>query len=171
MISSVGSHFSWIRCATPNIGILQKDKGQFDYNSVVPMASTCFMLIDARIFATVGLMDESYFVYYDDTDFVWRAVHLNKERLVYIHNSIVWHRESYCTGGGLSDFSLYYSYRNRVYFIYKHYTRVQRAISLFLNAINYHMSLKWKLNKKQRGIIKKCIKDGKNLAKGGKNEQ
>lgn len=78
------------------------------------------MLIKADVFKKTGLMDEKYFVYYDDTDFVWRATKYNNEILGYIHNSLIWHKVSSSTGGDNSDFSIYHLSRNHLYFSLKH---------------------------------------------------
>ena len=50
-------------------GIRQKDIGQFDGNYEVEYAPTCCLLVKKEVFNDIGLMDEKYFVYFDDTDF------------------------------------------------------------------------------------------------------
>jgi len=102
-------------------GVGVTDTGQYQKNEQVTFAATCFMLIDKNVFSRVGLMDETYFVYWDDTDFIYRAKTLG-EVLWYIPESLVHHKEGTSTGV-LSDFSIRYLYRNLIYFVLKHYSR------------------------------------------------
>jgi GT2 family glycosyltransferase len=113
----------------PHFGMLTRDRGQYDQAGHTPYAPTCFMLLEASVFREVGLMDEAYFVYYDDADFVWR---MNKHglRIRYTPQSVVQHKVSTSTGGSLSPFTLYYTNRNRIYFIRKNLDGPQRAFAL-----------------------------------------
>ena len=87
------------------------------------------MLLKSNLFHDVGMMDERYFVYYDDTDFMWRMKKAGK-RLYYWPKGEVWHKVSFCTGGSESLFSLYYGFRNRIFFIRKNYPAVLRLIAI-----------------------------------------
>jgi len=83
------------------------------------------MGIRASVFERIGLMDERYFVYYDDTDFVFRCLK-HGLRLVYQGSAELRHKVSSSTGGGGSDFSIYYYNRNRLFFIRKNYVGLER---------------------------------------------
>ncbi|MCX2865136.1 glycosyltransferase family 2 protein [Paucibacter sp. PLA-PC-4] len=128
-----GGAFNAWTMRTPHYGMKQTDRGQFDHLAHVGYAPTCFMLLDARVFADVGRMDEQYFVYYDDTDFVWRMKNLGG-RIRYLPDAVVLHKVSSSTGGDRSPFSIYYTNRNRLYLIRKHLRGLQKlvAISYFL---------------------------------------
>lgn len=92
-------------------------------------ASTCFLLVHADVFATVGVMDEQYFVYYDDADFAWRC----REAGVafrYVPSVTVGHKVGGSTGGNASLFTIYYANRNRVYFIRKNLGGLRRFVAL-----------------------------------------
>lgn len=114
---------------SPHYGDRTTDHGQLDHQEYVHYAPTCFMLLDRAVFDKVGLMDERYFVYSDDTDFVWR-MHQHGLRIRYAPGVLVLHKVSSSTGGGLSPFSLYYTNRNRIFFIRKNLRGVQRAFAL-----------------------------------------
>lgn len=105
---------------TVQYGQDEEDKGQFDQDKEVIYSPTCFMLIKKEVFSTIGYMDEAYFVYYDDTDFVHRAINKGKKSLWYISDSVIHHNESTSTGK-MSDFSVKYLWRNLVYFSLKNY--------------------------------------------------
>jgi GT2 family glycosyltransferase len=113
----------------PHYGMLTRDRGQYDHQSHVAYAPTCFLLLRAEVFAAVGRMDESYFVYYDDADFVWRMGRCGM-RIAFASDLVVLHKVSTSTGGGDSLFTLYYTNRNRLYFIRKHFHGPQKWLSL-----------------------------------------
>jgi GT2 family glycosyltransferase len=130
------------RGTTTHRGEGERDVGQYDRVETTGYAPTCFMLIKRSIFDAIGLMDEKYFVYYDDTDFVWRANEAGY-RITYWPSGQVWHKVSSSTGGSMSPFSVYYSERNRIYFIRKNFRGAARihALAFYL----FTRPLKWKL--------------------------
>ncbi|PXX25833.1 MULTISPECIES: glycosyltransferase family 2 protein [Burkholderia] len=110
-----GGTISRVKAITTHIGDGDEDIGQFDDPGSSEYAPTCFMALHKSVFAKIGMMDESYFVYYDDTDFVWRMNHAGIY-LYYVPLSLVAHKVSFSTGGDESPFSLFYCTRNRLYF-------------------------------------------------------
>jgi GT2 family glycosyltransferase len=110
-----GGTISRLKATTSHIGDGDEDLGQFDKPGFSEYAPTCFMALHKSVFDHVGMMDENYFVYYDDTDFVLR---MNRAgiRLRYVPASLVAHKVSFSTGGDESPFSLFYCTRNRIYF-------------------------------------------------------
>lgn len=114
---------------TPHYGIDTIDRGQFDDQHHVGYAPTCFMLFDAKVFAAVGSMDEQYFVYYDDTDFIWRMTQQGFQ-IRFVAQAVVLHKVSSSTGGGDSPFSVYYTNRNRVYMIRKSLHGLPKLLAL-----------------------------------------
>jgi GT2 family glycosyltransferase len=114
---------------TPHYGMMTQDTGQFDHQTDVGYAPTCFMLLKAKMFAVVGRMDDRYFVYYDDVDFVWR-MKLHGMRLAFAPHVTVLHKVSTSTGGAESPFTLYYSNRNRLYFIRKNLHGLKKWVAL-----------------------------------------
>lgn len=124
-----GGRFSRFRAITPHVGYRREDLGQFDLEKFTEYAPTCFMLLHKSIFSTIGFMDEKYFVYYDDSDFVWRMNNAGI-RLLYVPTSRVAHKVSVSTGGIESPFGLFYTSRNRVYFSRKNLPVAQCAIAI-----------------------------------------
>jgi GT2 family glycosyltransferase len=114
---------------TPHLGIDSVDRGQHDAPGATGYAPTCFLLVDAAVFARVGLMDERYFVYYDDTDFMWRLARAGIA-VRYVPSATVLHKVSSSTGGEQSPFSVYFSNRNRIYFIRKNLHGLRRWVAL-----------------------------------------
>jgi GT2 family glycosyltransferase len=108
----------WRGYAGEHVGLGELDRGQFEKTHLVEYAPTCCMLVRSTVFEKLGLMDEQYFVYADDSDFCFRA-NRSGVRLVYLSTAEVMHKVSSLTGGGQSVFTLRHLTRSHVYFIRK----------------------------------------------------
>jgi GT2 family glycosyltransferase len=107
------------------------DLGQFDESRPVTYVPTCCVLIKGELFAKVGLMDPLYFVYLDDTDFMYRAMR-SGAKLMYLADTKLLHKIGHLTGGKGTPFSARYGTRNRVYFWLKHLGILQGAFWAFV---------------------------------------
>ena len=87
------------------------------------------MLAPSAAFRDAGPLDERFFMYYEETDFLKRALDLGF-RLLYVPEAVVYHRESASSGGGwMTPLKLYYATRNRPYLVRKHArSRVRYAV-------------------------------------------
>jgi len=103
------------------------DSGQYTEPLRVNYAPTCCILFRREVFRIVGLMDESYFVYVDDLDFLYRASN-HGLRLFYLPSAKLWHKVSALTGAE-SSFSVRYNTRNRAYFSAKHLRGLAYAVT------------------------------------------
>jgi GT2 family glycosyltransferase len=119
---------------------------------------TCFVLINAAVFRVVGLMDEKYFVYYDDLDFMCRV---KKFGIMPIYDSslVIYHKVSSSTGGDRSLFSLFYNSRNSIYYIKKNYIGINRYFLLTAYTLA-RLTQSILLSSKQRSTIIKGLLDG-----------
>jgi GT2 family glycosyltransferase len=82
------------------------------------------MLVRKEFLQQVGLMDEAYFLTFEETDWATRAK--GRFTLAYAPGSIVYHREGAATGShrdpsSRSSVNEFYCIRNRVLFTRKHY--------------------------------------------------
>lgn len=147
-----GGSFSKRAGTTIHHGCYCEDKGQFDKNELITYAPTCFMLINKTVFDDIGMMDENYFVYYDDTDFVYRATK-NGKKLWYFSNVVVRHKEGTSTGV-LSDFSVKYQNRNLVYFAMKNYSSFYGSYVIIYNLLQFIVKnwYNWPFSKFKLGI-------------------
>ncbi len=85
-------------------------------------ASFCCALVPAQAFRDAGRLDERFFMYYEETDFIRRA-QAGGYRVRYEPSSVIYHRESGASGGGwMTPFKQYYATRNRLYLVRKHAT-------------------------------------------------
>lgn len=152
---------------TTQYGQEQEDIGQYNIDNQVTYSPTCFMMIKKEVFDTVGLMDENYFVYYDDTDFVFRAIKKGKS-LWYISDSLIHHNESTSTGK-MSDFSVRYLWRNLAYFSLKNYSFFYRLYVISYNFLYIITILYFRYTKSQWIIAINAYKEGLKLYLNKKN--
>ncbi len=86
----------------------------------VTFVSGCCMLIKKEIIDRIGLLDESYFLYLEDTDYCARVIK-SGFKIYLAYNSIIYHKVSQSISKFDKPLSLYYVTRNRLFFIKKHY--------------------------------------------------
>lgn len=159
IIWQAGGHFDIFRGTTPHVGNQEVDNGQYNSAREFDYSSTCFMMIKSDVFGRVGFMDESYFVYYDDSDFVYRCTKLGNEKLYYSPESVVYHKVSVSTEKG-SDFFNRMMFRNRVLFIRKNYTKIIKPLTI-LNLLLYHFIIHpFKMTKTEFRITTNAIFEG-----------
>jgi GT2 family glycosyltransferase len=83
-------------------------------------ASFCCALVPLQAFRDAGPLDERFFMYYEETDFIRRAQQRGY-RLRYEPSAVIYHHESGASGGGwMTPFKQYYATRNRPYLVRKH---------------------------------------------------
>ncbi|WP_248464289.1 glycosyltransferase family 2 protein [Pectobacterium versatile] len=152
-----GGKLSKYKGSTTHRGEGEVDSGAYDSIEYIDYAPTCFMLIDNSVFSTVGFMDEKYFVYYDDTDFVYRATKWGY-KICYFPDVLINHKVSISTGGDRSPFSIYYGNRNRFYFINKNYTGLFKYVSLIF-FLSSRLALWLKFTPSQRASLNKALVD------------
>lgn len=95
----------------------------------VSNANLSCLLVPTAAFREVGLLDDAFFVYYDDTDFCRRTAAAGYT--IWLEPaSVVYHRKGATLGGQASAFGCYYLARNRPYLVRKHVSR--RRFAAFL---------------------------------------
>jgi GT2 family glycosyltransferase len=83
-------------------------------------ASFCCALTPLGAFREAGMLDERFFMYYEETDFIRRARE-HGYRVRYEPAAVIYHHESGASGGGwMTPFKQYYATRNRLYLVRKH---------------------------------------------------
>lgn len=94
-------------------------------------ASGCAFFVDTDILKKVGLLDEEYFAYYEDTDLSFRIKRKGYKARV-IPDSIIWHKVSRSTNNIATDkisaIQAYYLSRNGLLFGKKNIIGVWRSI-------------------------------------------
>ncbi len=90
------------------------------------------MLVRAELVAEIGMLDEDYFLYYEDLDFSQRAEQAGFELLV-VPSATITHEVS-ASVGDRSPESVYYQTRSRLRFISR-YTTGRRRVRLILRYV------------------------------------
>ena len=115
---SVGQ-FDWARGTWKHQILGTRPTDDFDQPRLVDTANLSCLLVPSGALRKVGLLDNNFFIYYDDTDFVRRA-HNVGYRLWFAPDAVIHHRKGATIGGSETPFGLYYLTRNRPYLISKH---------------------------------------------------
>jgi GT2 family glycosyltransferase len=109
-IWSVGGMWQKGRLHWRQRGANKLDKGQFNEQFEVGSISGCSMLVRSSAIQTIGLMEESYFLYWEDTEWCARALE---------GGYLVWHKISVTTRQG--SFSQYYYFVRNGFFFLRRY--------------------------------------------------
>lgn len=123
-----GGYMDKPRALGVHYGMDKEDGPEFNLPKHITYAPTCFMLIKKEVFDKIGFMDEKYFAYYDDTDFVFRAIEAGV-KMFYDPTLYVLHKVS-SSAGTNSPFYVYYSNRNKIYFIRKNFKGINKYFSI-----------------------------------------
>jgi len=101
-----------------HIGEGEVDQGQFETAKIVQHAPTCCLLVRDVVFDKIGIFDPKYFVYWDDTEFTFRAWKAGL-KMFYTPRARIFHKVSTLTGGSTSPFTTRYNVRGHIYFMLK----------------------------------------------------
>ena len=104
----------WTGRGTKN-GFREVDLGQYNYVKSTSLVHGACLLVSRKLIDEVGMLDESYFIYYEEHDWAERAKHKGYE-LYYAGTSKIYHKES-MTMVKDSPFHSYYMSRNRLLFL------------------------------------------------------
>jgi hypothetical protein len=118
-IWSEGGKISRIRGS----GFAYSDKLEADVDTTdksVTFVSGCCMLVKPEVFLKVGLFDENYFLYTEDTDLCLRTMKSGYKIFV-APESKIFHKINSSTKKNYSSLPLYYATRNRLYFAKKNF--------------------------------------------------
>ncbi len=97
------------------IGFQEDDHGQYDRDAETDFAFGAAMLIPREVMRKAGLMADIFFLYYEEMDWIQR-IRDTGYRIFYVHNSLVYHKDSVTTGA-MSPMKIYYLNRNRILFM------------------------------------------------------
>jgi len=128
-------------------GVDEVDRGQYDKLSETDFATGTCMLISRKALEKVGLFDEKYFMYYEDTDL---SVRVNKAgfKVFYAPSATVWHKVAQSSGIG-SDLNDYFITRNRLLFGFR-YASIRSRLAIVRESIKLLvLGRKWQ----KKGVV------------------
>lgn len=143
-------------------GLEEIDQGQFDRCAEVDFMPGCALLVRSALLSEVGLLDERFGMYYEETEWCVRIARAGW-RIVYVPESRVWHKVN-AARQAWSPHITYYMARNRLLFL-----RLTRAplrswlYALFVQDlrtwVSWRLRRKWRARAAQRAAMRRAWQD------------
>lgn len=130
-----GGQFSRVIWKPLPRGMNQKDIGQYNRSEHCSFANGCSFFISKEIIRKLGLLDEKFFLYYEDTEYSLRA-RVKQVSVWYCGEAVVYHKVNGATLGNERPDSAYYIARNWLACNQKWMTRGRFALFLYYFAFN-----------------------------------
>ncbi len=106
-------------------GLLQRDADRGSTVVATEYVSGCALMARASVLQQVGMLDEDYFLVFEEVDLCAR-VRARGFSAVVVPDARVWHKVSVSFGGGESQTYLYYFHRNNLLYVHKRLRGFQR---------------------------------------------
>lgn len=100
---------------TTPFGGREVDRGQYDQSGPTHYAHGCAMLVSRAVTERAGLLNEAYFLYYEELDWSHRIRRAGYQ-IFYQASALVYHKQSVSVGRS-SPLKVYYLTRNRIRFM------------------------------------------------------
>jgi GT2 family glycosyltransferase len=113
-------------------GIRESDHGQYDLPGPIDYASGCCVLVRREVVESIGLLDESYFMYTEDADWSLRARRAGYS-IQYEPRARIWHRLSVSAGGHLSWYKMQNKFISNLRFFSRYAAWYQWLVFPWLN--------------------------------------
>ncbi|HUC90006.1 MAG TPA: glycosyltransferase family 2 protein [Patescibacteria group bacterium] len=156
-----GSWIKWRTGETLQCGQNTLDDGRYNTQRYTERLNGCAMLIRSTTIARVGLMDERYFLYYEESDWSMRFASHGLGN-GFQPDAKVWHKVSSSTGGFHGSIYQYYMTRNRLLFVRKHKPYMLPAVVL----LSIHPYIKIITGTQKRSGFKIALMQARVIAKG-----
>lgn len=143
-----GGKFDWDNVMSVHRGIDEVDHGEYSGEMEMDFATGCCFLVKREVLEKVGMFNDNYFAYFEDSEFSKRILEAGY-KIYYNGNTSIYHKVSQTAeiGSSLTD---YYLTRNRLYFGFK-YASKRTKFALWRQAINQLIS--------GRNAQRKAVKD------------
>ena len=129
-----GGTIDWDNVYGKTRGVDEVDKHQYDKVVETGFATGTCMFMSRKALEKVGLFDEKYFMYYEDTDLSLRIKRAGF-KVLYIPEAVVWHKvaQSSRIGSNLND---YFITRNRLLFGMR-YAKLRTRFALYRESLRF----------------------------------
>ena len=114
-VNYAGGNLSAFKGGISIRGLGKKDFGQFDEKETITFVSGCCTLASIETWNSVNLMDERYFLYYEDVA-LSKSFQDAGKKMWYWPESVIYHKESVSTKKYSANYQ-YYLCRNRLLYI------------------------------------------------------
>ena len=135
----------WLATLT---GSNQRDQGQYPAPRPVEWISGCAMLVRREVINQIGVLDERFFIYWEEIDWCLRASRVGW-RLIHVPQAKLWHKgvqRDYRPGPSVT----YYTTRNHFLLLAKHHAPARTWLALALSTARSLTS--WTLKPKWRSM-------------------
>jgi GT2 family glycosyltransferase len=127
IISSAGGKIDWWKADSINVGAGEVDQGQYP-SRFVDFINGCGLLISREVIEKTGLLDESFFIYWEETDWCQRV--LKSGFKIYFNSSAKMRHKAPIDYSNFGPTTLYYVTRNRIRFFLRHTKSFGKLISV-----------------------------------------
>lgn len=127
-----GGEYDWNNVYASHIGVNEVDQGQFDDVRETDFITGCLFITKAEVLKKVGLFDERYCLYFEDSDLGMRIKKAGY-KLIFDPNIKLWHKVAQSSGIG-SPLNDYFLTRNRLLFGMD-YAKTRTKLALLREAI------------------------------------
>lgn len=117
IISSAGGKIDWWRADGLNVGMGEVDYGQYQRHPV-DFINGCGMLVSRKAVEKAGLLDESFFIYYEETDWCARIRKMGFD--IWFEPQAQMRHKAPIESDKFGPTTLYYFTRNRIRFFSRH---------------------------------------------------
>jgi GT2 family glycosyltransferase len=158
VLDGAGDLFGW-GCVPARRGHGERDAGQYDDARAIFGACGAVAIFRRSAIESVGRFDESFFAFYEDSDWSFRA-QLAGWDCRYVPSAVAFHMGSATIGPGLSDFTLYHLWRNGIWLVAKDYpgTALLRQAPRLIHV--QLMNLRYAVRERKLDIWRRAIGDG-----------
>lgn len=108
-----GGYTDWANVNTIHRGVDEVDKGQYDKTEPIEFATGCCMMFKREVLEKVGLLDDKYFLYYEDADLNERIKRAGY-KIYYVPSAVLVHVNAASSGGAGNVLQDYFITRNRM---------------------------------------------------------
>ena len=109
-----GGIFDRLNVIGKHIGVDEIDNGKYDKANETDFVTGAAFFVKTEVFSNIGLFDERFFLYYEDSEFCFRAKK-KSFKIMYIPQALVYHANAKSAGLG-SPLQDYFQTRNRMLF-------------------------------------------------------
>lgn len=103
-----------------HLGLRQRDDGSYNLTREVSFITGCALLIKTAVVRKIGLLDDMFFLSFEDADWSMRASREGFKQF-YVPASVIWHKDSYDTNKNLGHAGKnFYTMRNTILFARKY---------------------------------------------------
>jgi GT2 family glycosyltransferase len=140
-----GGEIDWANVIGHHTGVDEVDTDKYTITRETEYATGACVMLKASTLREVGNFDDQYFLYYEDSDLSMRVKRAGY-KILFVPQSIIWHKNAGSTGGSGSQLQDYFISRNRMRFGMK-YAPLRTKIALTRESIRILFTgRKWQKN-------------------------